>query len=87
MIGKSFEIHASQVALAYVVSFGRVGGLLEEGSQLAVKLVRELSSCDIFIVIHDVRDVRGDLRMKLKPHQPRRPWIWESNSGKEIALA
>src|ERR1700730_315972 len=38
-----------------------------------------------YLVIHDPRDVRGDLWMKLQAHQPRRPWIWESNSAREIA--
>jgi hypothetical protein len=41
MIGKSFEIHAPQVAFANVVSFWGIGGLLKEESQLTVELIRE----------------------------------------------
>jgi hypothetical protein len=31
MIGKLFEIHAPQVALANVISCGRIGGFLKKG--------------------------------------------------------
>jgi hypothetical protein len=75
MIGKSFEIHAPEVAFANVVSFWGIGGFLKEESQLTVELIRELSSGDIFVVIHDPRDVRGNSPVKLETHQPRRPWI------------
>jgi hypothetical protein len=53
VIWKAFEIHASQVALQYVVSFWRVGGFLEAGSQLLVELIRKLQPCGVFVVIHD----------------------------------
>jgi hypothetical protein len=85
MIGKPFEIHAPQVAFANVVSFWGIGGFLKKESQLTVELIRKLSAGDIFVVIHDPRDVGSNLPMKLQTHQLRRPWIWESNCAREIA--
>ncbi len=75
MVWKSLEIHAPEIALANAVCFGKVRGLLEGGSQLAVELIGKLSSGNLLVVIHDPRDVRRDLPMKLQTHQPRRPWI------------
>ena len=87
MVGKSFEVHASEIVFANAVSFGGVSCFLEKGSQLIVELVRKLWSTDIFVVIDYSRDVRRDLPMKLQTHQSRRPWTRESNSVREIALA
>src|SRR6266849_8460604 len=82
---KFLKIYAPDVALSNAISFRRLGCFPEKRSQLCVEVFRELYSGDFFVIVHDLRDVRGDLTMKFQLHQPRRPLIWDSSCSREIA--
>jgi UDP-N-acetylmuramyl pentapeptide synthase len=75
MIRESVEIHAPEVALANAIRFRGLGRFPEEEVQFRVELVRELRPCHILVVIHDARDVRGNLLVEFQAHQLRRLWI------------
>src|SRR5882762_9655962 len=82
---KFLKIGAPDVALSNGISLRRVGYFLEKRSQLCVEVFRELCPGDTYVIIHDLRDVSGDLTMKFQSHQPRRARIWESSCSREIA--
>jgi hypothetical protein len=60
MVRKAFQIHASEITLANVVRFRRVGCLLKIGLQLGIELVCKLWPRDILVVV-PVIDVAGDV--------------------------
>jgi hypothetical protein len=53
-----------EIAVPDPVGLGRVGCLLKKGSQLSVKLVHKLLASDVYVIVHDIRDVGGDVRVK-----------------------
>src|SRR5258706_8231223 len=81
---KFLKIHAPDVPLSNTIGLRRLDCFLEKRSQLCIEIFRELGSGDLFVIVQDLRDVRGDLTMKLQSHQPRRPRIWESSCSREI---
>ena len=68
MVGKSFQIYASEITLVNAVRLRRVGCLLKIGLQFGVELVCELWPCDILVVIHNAGDVRGNLFVEFQTH-------------------
>jgi hypothetical protein len=75
MVRKSVQIHAPEITLANAVGFWRVGCLLKIELKLGIEFFGELWPCDTLVVIHDARDVRGDLLVEFQTHQPRRFFI------------
>jgi len=66
MIGKCFEVYASEIPLANAVSFGIIGCLLKELTCFAVELRCEFGSSDILVIRHNDRDVRCNQAMKFR---------------------
>lgn len=58
VIGKSVEIHTSNITLMNTVGFGRVRSFAEVHLEFSVELIRELGTSDILVVIHNSQDVR-----------------------------
>ena len=72
MVRKSLQIDAPDIALSNGERFRPLGCLNHDAPQLDIEIVRQLGSGGGLVILHDLVDVRVNLRMKNKPHQLRR---------------
>lgn len=72
MIRESLQVYAAEITLADRKGFRSFRCPLYVISQLGVKFVGELPRSNPFIIIHDLVDIRINLRMQDEAHQVRR---------------
>ncbi len=68
MIGKPPQVHPAKVTLPNRKRLRPRRNFADEMAQLGVKLIREFRRRHLLVVIHDLANVRGKLRMKDKAH-------------------
>jgi hypothetical protein len=72
VIRKSPQIGAADVALPNRERLGPHGSLFHEEPEFAVEIIGELARGDPLVLLHDLREVGVDSRVKNRPHQSRR---------------
>ena len=72
VVGKARQVCPADVALTDREGFGSLGGLFDSAPQFAIEFVREFRSRDLLVILHDLRDVGVNPRMKNQPHHSRR---------------
>jgi hypothetical protein len=68
VVRKCVQVNTPDMIRTYSIRQGKLRRSLKKVAQFRVKLVRELSTANSFVIIHYSSDVRPNLTMKLQTH-------------------